>query len=264
MLETAVRKNRASAGPRRLRQTGSDEDGTPLYRVIYKDLEQGIKTGRYPVMSLLPTEHALCARYGASRHTIREAIRMLTEAGMVSRRRGVGTRVEADMPETRYTQQISELADLFQYISNATLQVRALETVTASDGLAGILGCERGQAWLHIDAIKLLGDKEAPVAAASAYVHPDYSALGPEVVTAQLPLSQLIEQRYSQKIRKVNQVFSAAPIKGAMARTLQVTAGTAGLVITRRYYGTRNRLVLVTVTTFPYQKMKYSMWLSFR
>ena len=78
----------ASAAP------GAKQDRELRYKAIYQDLVAGIRSGQYPLMSLLPTELDLCARYQASRHTVREAIRMLTEAGMVSRRPGVGTRID--------------------------------------------------------------------------------------------------------------------------------------------------------------------------
>jgi len=237
----------------------ADHAATPRYRAIYEELALGIRTGRFPVMSLLPTEHQLRDQYGVSRHTVREAIRMLAECGMVSRRRGIGTRVEADTPATRYTQQISQMSDLFQYIANATLQVCSLSMLKVSRPLAKVLGCKPGTDWLCLNAIKLLGGHDTPVAFAAAYIHPDYSAIRPDIGKARLPLSQLIEERYNHQIHEVNQVFSATPIKGAAAKALNVAEGTAGLVITRRYYGQRDRLMLVTITTFPHKKMKYSM-----
>ncbi|MDM9560780.1 MULTISPECIES: GntR family transcriptional regulator [Bordetella] len=237
----------------------ADDKPAPRYKAIYQDLARAIRSGVYPVMTLLPTEHELCAHYDASRHTVREAIRMLTEAGMVSRRPGVGTRVEAAKSATRHTQRVSELADLFQYIKNATLRVLATRDIRASARLAETLGCPPRQAWLHIRAIKLLGGQRAPVAYLDAYVHPDYSAIQADIGKTRVPLLQLVEQRYSQCISEVGQEFSATPISGEMAELLKVAPHTPGLVITRRYYGENGALMLATVTTFPYTKMKYSM-----
>ena len=237
----------------------ADDKRAPRYKAIYQDLVRAIRAGRYPVMTLLPTEHELCAQYDASRHTIREAIRMLTDAGMVSRRPGVGTRVEAVKSATRHTQRVSELSELFQYIKNATLRVLATRDIRASARLAETLGCPPRQPWLHIRAIKLLGGQRAPVAYLDAYVHPDYSALRTDIGKTRVPLLQLIEQRYSRRIGEVGQEFSATPIAGEMAELLKVAPHTAGLVITRRYYGEDGVLMLATVTTFPHTKMKYSM-----
>ncbi|WP_149808438.1 winged helix-turn-helix domain-containing protein, partial [Salmonella enterica] len=57
------------------------------YATVAKDLMAGIANGRYPVGSLLPTEHELCDLYGVSRHTVRAAIDQLLGQGLVSRRK---------------------------------------------------------------------------------------------------------------------------------------------------------------------------------
>lgn len=237
----------------------ADDGRAPRYKAIYQDLARGIRAGRYPVMTLLPTEHELCAQYDASRHTVREAIRMLTEAGMVSRRPGVGTRVEAAKSATRYTQRISQLSDLFQYIKNASLRVHDVRMIKVNARQAELLGCALRNEWLYVRAIKLLGAKSAPVAFSEAYVHPDYAAIQADIGRVHLPLSGLIETRYSQRISEVAQEFSATPIGKEMAELLKVAPKTAGLVITRRYFGEHSTPMLVTVTTFPHTKMKYSM-----
>ena len=71
------------------------------YAKVARDLVQGIGDGRFSVGSTLPTELELCEQYGASRHTIRAAIRELQELGMVSRRKKAGTRVESTSAPSR-------------------------------------------------------------------------------------------------------------------------------------------------------------------
>ncbi|WP_144636994.1 GntR family transcriptional regulator [Bordetella genomosp. 13] len=239
--------------------TLAEDPRAPRYKAIYQDLARGIRSGRYPVMTLLPTEHELCVQYDASRHTVREAIRLLTEAGMVSRRPGVGTRVEAAKSATRYTQRISQLSDLFQYIKNASLRVHDVRMIKANARQADMLGCPHRHPWLYVRAIKLLGARAAPVAFSEAYIHPDYAAIEADIGRVHLPLSGLIETRYSQRVSEVAQEFSATPIAKEIAELLKVAPKSAGLVITRRYFGEDSTPMLVTVTTFPHNKMKYSM-----
>src|SRR3954454_23191489 len=77
------------------------------YAQVARDLTEGIADGRFPVGSLLPTELELCEHYGASRHTVRAAIRELQELGFVSRRKKVGTRVEATSVSSGYRQSLA-------------------------------------------------------------------------------------------------------------------------------------------------------------
>ena len=57
------------------------------YRDIATELQKQIRLGATPVGQLLPTETELMARFSASRQTVREALRIITE--QASQRRNV-------------------------------------------------------------------------------------------------------------------------------------------------------------------------------
>jgi GntR family transcriptional regulator len=63
----------------------------PAYRRIADSLRQDIETGRLAGGDQLPTEQELAETWGASRSTIREAIRVLATRGLVEARPGQGT-----------------------------------------------------------------------------------------------------------------------------------------------------------------------------
>jgi GntR family transcriptional regulator len=65
----------------------------PLYRQIADDLQHQIEAGTLVPGQRLPTEPELRARYGASRNTVRDAVRWLTTRGLVRTRPGQGTYV---------------------------------------------------------------------------------------------------------------------------------------------------------------------------
>ncbi|MEX5669144.1 winged helix-turn-helix domain-containing protein, partial [Pseudomonas neuropathica] len=96
------------------------------YAVVAKSLLEGISSGRYPVGSLLPTEFELCELYEVSRHTVRAAITQLQNQGLVSRRKRVGTRVEASSPKGGYSQSLASVSDL---VHLAETQVRSIQSV---------------------------------------------------------------------------------------------------------------------------------------
>lgn len=63
----------------------------PLYYQLQEDIRARIESGEYAPSTALPTEAELSMAYGVSRGTVREALRGLTERGLVEKRQGVGT-----------------------------------------------------------------------------------------------------------------------------------------------------------------------------
>ena len=63
----------------------------PMYRVIAEQLRQQIEDREFEAGKQLPTEQELQERYGASRNTIRDAIKQLITLGLVETRPGQGT-----------------------------------------------------------------------------------------------------------------------------------------------------------------------------
>jgi GntR family transcriptional regulator len=62
-----------------------------LYLEIIDFLVEDIRTGKYPPGSKLPSEGELAHDFSVSRVTLREALRVLEEDGVIIRRHGIGT-----------------------------------------------------------------------------------------------------------------------------------------------------------------------------
>lgn len=62
----------------------------PASRRIAEELRTAIETGQLAPGDKLPSERALADQYGAARNTAREAIRLLSEQGLVTARHGRG------------------------------------------------------------------------------------------------------------------------------------------------------------------------------
>src|SRR4051812_49233527 len=145
------------------------------YAQVARDLTEGIASGRFPVGSLLPTEFELAEHYGASRHTVRSAIRELQELGLVSRRKKAGTRVEAASVSSGYRQSLASVEDLVQFGAAHTRVVREVEDVVIDRALAKDLGCAPGTRWLRISSLRLNGEANTtPVGWTDVYVDAAY------------------------------------------------------------------------------------------
>lgn len=69
------------------------DNSLSLHLAIKKDLKNAIQTGVYSYNQLLPTENQLMNKYSVSRTTVREAINLLTNEGLVKKVQGSGTYV---------------------------------------------------------------------------------------------------------------------------------------------------------------------------
>ncbi|MFG3418191.1 GntR family transcriptional regulator [Micromonospora sp. NPDC048063] len=69
--------------------------GQPRYRLIADELRERIQSGAIPPGALLPTESKLVIEFRASRGTIRQAISVLRQAGLISTEHGRGSSVKA-------------------------------------------------------------------------------------------------------------------------------------------------------------------------
>lgn len=238
--------------------------GQPRHSLVARSLLEQIRANRYPVGELLPTEAELCRQFGVSRTTLREAIRWLRDRGMVSARPGVGTTVLARQPNARYVHSIESISDVFQYTKNSRNPVvLGAHEFDVDKSEAELLRCEEGQRWLRIDATRtFLGDK-TPILYAQVYVPHAYAGIATLIPTRSGPIYTLLESEYGERVLGVEQEFRAVRLDARSARSLQVKAGVPGLCVIRHYFGSGDRLLLVTVSEYRSDRYSYRMRLRF-
>ncbi len=77
-------------------------------------LRKEIQAGKFGLMEKLPTETQLMQKYGVGRSSIREAIRILANVGLLSVQQGVGTFVKALNPPTEPMDQRLKRANIYE------------------------------------------------------------------------------------------------------------------------------------------------------
>lgn len=230
------------------------------YAQVARDLAEGIASGRFVVGSLLPTELELCGHYGASRHTVRTAIRELQELGLVSRRKKVGTRVEAASPARGFSQSLASIEDLVQFGAAHTRQVRAIEDIVVDRALAKELGCAPGTRWLRVSSLRMNDAAAPPIGWTDVYVAEAYAGLR-EIVQASpnVLISELIEQRFGRRIAEIRQDIQAVLVPERLAPELAVAAGTPALKITRHYLDHVGEAFETSITWHPADRFTFSI-----
>lgn len=238
--------------------------GKARYAQLAESLVDRINSDGYPVGSLMPTEFDLCRQFGVSRTTVREAIRHLSDLGLVSRRPGVGTLVRAKHASPRFVHAIGSISDIFQYTTASGKPVLlGCEQIEAGKDEAELLRCPAGQHWVKFETLRSFAGKRVPMVLSLAYVLPAFGGLAERVTAGSEPMYALIEREYGEPVIEVQQEFRALQINARQARLLQVKRGSAGLYVIRHYFGSGERLLLVTLSVYPSDRFSYAMRLRY-
>ena len=231
---------------------------------LARELAEGIASGRLAVGSLLPTEFELCEQHGLSRYAVRKALDELQEMGLISRRKNVGTRVEAARPASGFTQSIATVEELAQFGARTVRMVQSTQAVVADLELAKELGCEGGTRWHRISSLRMDGAANArPICWTDLYVdaaHSDVAKLvrkSPEVL-----ISSLIEARYGRAIARIRQEISPVCLTPELAEPLQADVGSPALKIMRRYIDAAGEVFEISRSIHPASRFTFSMELS--
>ncbi|EJE54446.1 transcriptional regulator [Acidovorax sp. CF316] len=232
---------------------------------LARELSEGIASGRFAVGTLLPTEFELCDQYGLSRYAVRKALDELQELGLISRRKNVGTRVEAMRPRAGFTQSIATVQELARFGAEHVRTVQSVSEVVADLALAKDLGCPGGTRWLHIACLRMEGGsaKARPICWLDLYIDPAYADIGPIVRDAPETLaSSIIEERYGRRIARIRQDIEAVLVPREHAEALRAEAGAPALKITRHYLDSADQVFEISVSLHPADRFKFSLELS--
>jgi DNA-binding GntR family transcriptional regulator len=229
----------------------------PQYILVAQALIKDIEQGRYTVGDLLPPELELCTQFGVSRHTMREAIRKLQEHGLITRQRGVGTRVKTTKPQSRYVQSATAISDLLQYVKDTRLVTTRAEAVIADAALAEKIKCQVGQRWMYVTGFRYAGKDKLPLALTEVYINPAFADVQKLIGTLKVPVHTLIERQFGAVVVEVRQEIRAIEIAAGPAKQLSVKPGSAGLLITRQYLGANDQVIEVTVNLHPATRFSY-------
>nr|WP_253869789.1 GntR family transcriptional regulator [Mycobacterium sp. 1164966.3] len=191
-------------------------------------LRQQIHAGAYP--DGLPAENDLAAEFLVSRNTIREALTVLKNEGLIERGPKVGTHVA----QRKYHHGLDALLGLketFKDFGEVRNEVRAAMPVTAPPAVAARLQLEPGEQAVFIERLRFLGD--LPLSLDLTYLTAE---IGTQILDFPLEtndLFALIERVSGHRLGSASLALEAIPADAHSAATLQVPDGAALLMLER-------------------------------
>lgn len=109
------------------------EKKTAKYRFLVDTIKEKIKNGEYEPGERMESENTLSEQFGYSRQTVRQALSVLEQEGLIERRRGSGTYISS---ESRRTPRGNSIAIVTTYISDYIFPtiIRGIEETLTNAG----------------------------------------------------------------------------------------------------------------------------------
>ena len=212
----------------------------PAYIQLVDILQEQIAAGLCRPGDQLPSEAQLCAQYQVSPMTVRRAINILVERGLVATAQGRGTFVQApDLGEA-----VFRLRELKHHLTRGEqVRVRLLEArmITADERVARKLAVEPGERTIYVR--RLLLENGAPT-----IYHREYLIYDPTrpIVEGELEatsLEGLFQGRGDTALKSGYLSVQAAILQEEEARLLETEAGAAAFCLEHTFHDFDDRPV---------------------
>ncbi|MDR5765873.1 MULTISPECIES: GntR family transcriptional regulator [unclassified Caballeronia] len=247
------------AAPERLARSAGQQ---PLYSTLAEMLSREIHEGKYPPASTLPSEKELTERYGVSRQTVRFALRMLRDRGLISSHPGIGTIVREPAQEQGRFKALNSAEALLQFVENTEMHAHSIREVIVDAQLGALIECKEGLLLSEATFVRKTPGDDLPMSFVKVYVAPRFAAAQKKPAVSSSPVYQNIEKMFNVRVREIRQDVTAAILDEELASILQTAPGEAALQMTRFYYDANQQLLQVTVSYYP--RSRYTQSARFR
>jgi DNA-binding GntR family transcriptional regulator len=231
----------------------------PLYQQMAAELREEIMRGDYRDVDQFPTESVLCARYGVSRYTVREALRSLQLEGLIERTRGSGTTIQPASARGGSLYQLSSIAEILQYARDTKFAFTPLGLSALPKGIAGHLGVPSGERWFRFRGLRTRPGQSEPIALIDAYVRRDFDAVVGKIKPNGTTIFRQLERLARVKVTHVTQDIKAVAASTPVATELRIPRRSPCLHILRCYAAADNRLLEISSSYHPGDRFVYSM-----
>ncbi|SDI33252.1 GntR family transcriptional regulator [Actinokineospora alba] len=211
----------------------------PKYHTIAADLATKIRSGEYRPGQALPSQRELSAAYGVTMMTLRQALRVVEDDGLVSQQVGRGTFVT----EPRAAYQLDSLRGLAEDLREQGHTVRT-EVVGVRPGPAPTeLGTDDA---LRIERVRLLGGR--PAVHQVSWVREPYGSMVRAVDFTQVSLYAALSE-HDVVVHRATERLRPAILDTAIGDLLRQPAGVPVFVSDRVTYGMDGEPVVVDRAT---------------
>lgn len=225
------------------RRTGAAADRRshePAYLSIANSIAEQIGAGLYHPGDQLPTEPQLRAEYGVSPMTVRRAIQILLDRGLVTTTQGKGTFVRSvDLGEAVF--RLQEITDLWMADSSADIQLLEARIVSADEQVAAMLELPAGHRIVRLR--RVIRRNSLPLIYQLEHVVYDEHRPLVELELQVTSLEGLLRSAQLEGVPSARLTIQAVSLDAEASRALGVPAGSPAFCIESLFHGFDGRPV---------------------
>ncbi|TVQ13096.1 MAG: GntR family transcriptional regulator [Balneolaceae bacterium] len=226
----------------------------PLYIQAETILRELIQEQEYQDGKLLPDEMSLAGMMGISRNTVRQAMDRIVNDGLLSRKKGVGTRVSV----RTVTTDLDHWHSFTHEMTGQGIPIENLKTTVewelAPDSVVTFLGIPENRPVLKVDRLRRLD--RAGLVYFSSWLHPRLNLSGTEDF-ANIPLYDILEKECRTVPELSEEEIRARGAETAEAKLLKIRPGAHVLLRTRRVYDEANRPIEYNTGVYDAELFSY-------
>jgi DNA-binding GntR family transcriptional regulator len=223
------------------------EDLTAHYYRIAETIRGRIKAQEYKFGDLLPTEKDLEKEFGVSNITIRKALALLVQEGLVVRKRAIGTRVIYKEDKRLAIRISGNFKDWYDSAyAKLKLDVDVLEILVTDcpERIRSILGLRKDEKIWRMKRVRKINRN--PISYYINYGPPSLLGKLSSEDFEKRSFIEIFQDRCNIKLSKIEQQVEAAIADMDLASILKVRFGDPLFLVENVYYSTENMPVEVT------------------
>ena len=231
----------------------SGDDRLPAYQRLRDELARRIAAGEWTPEEALPSDNRLAADYALSVGTVRKAVQLLTEEGLLERVQGSGT----------YLRKPAFDASLFRFfqvrehgteLSIPSSRLISRQVTTAPAHVAAALGVSEV---IRIDRLRFLS--EQPLLSEEIYI-PAVRFAGFESLSAELIgplLYPVYYEQFGAFVARAEDEVSFGTASPEIARRLSIAAGAPVAIIERTAFAMTGEAIEWRIASGPADRFRY-------
>jgi DNA-binding GntR family transcriptional regulator len=227
------------------------------YEEIARALRQAILDGKFPVGTKLPKENALSAQFAVSRQTIRAALQILREQGLVVTRRRTGTIVTPHQTDGSNFIHALSINDLVSFSNRWHFTIDSVEERGIDQELAAWADVPDDRPWLAIAGVAQFDRLGLPECWTTYYLEPEYASAGDLLRDLHSPILPMIEATFGVSVAEIEQEISAILLPRAIAERISAVVDEPAISVRRVCRTEAGGIVLVAIEVFPTSRFRY-------